>query len=151
MPQASLLVCERTDRWAVALRRALDRGRNFRFTLRELRSLAGCGAQLATEPASLVAVEVTAANLDAVLAALVTWQRRYPRCRLVALADESLAPAEHLLREAGAVAVLHSTREALRAVSMIERHAASSSTDNLPLQQAILGRLPWARGVAASA
>ena len=147
MTKTCLILCERSSRWAVAFRRAL--GRDALIT--QTRSLAACASALAERPAALVGVEVSANNLQTVIDALVAWQRCYPGCRLVALADESLAEADTLLREAGASAVLHSTRQAPRAARLLRRHIAESPAPEMPLEEIIEGRMPWARSATRSA
>jgi hypothetical protein len=67
----------------------------------------------------------------------------------VALGDESLAAADHLLREAGVTLVLHSKREVPRLAQLAKRRAAQVPARDLPLEQAIQSRLPWAGRVAA--
>ena len=148
MFRSSLIICERTGRWAVAFRRALGDRRN---AITESRSLAACAAQLAAQPASVVAIEVTAANLERVLAAVSAWQRRHPQCRIVALVAEGLGAAEDLLREAGAVGVLHRAREVPQAAKLVVRHVDAAPSDDVPLEQAIVSRLPWSKGAAAPA
>jgi hypothetical protein len=143
MPRSGLILCERTGRWAVAFRRALGVRRT---AVTETRSLAACTARLSEQPASVVAVEVTAANLERVLAAVPAWQRRHPQCRFVALVAEELAAAEDLLREAGAVDVLHRAREVPQAARLVVRHMDAAPADGVPLEQAIASKLPWSKG-----
>ncbi len=148
MLRSSLVICERTGRWAVAFRRALGKGR---ASIKESRSLAACAAQLAAQPAAVVALEVTSANLDRVLTLVPAWQRRHPQCRFVALVAQELAPAGDLLREAGAMAVLHGARDVSQAARLVERHVAALPAEDLALEQSILSRLPWSKGAAAPA
>jgi len=148
MSASRLIICEKTGRWAVAFRRALAAGHE---RIAETRGLAGCSRQLAAGPASIVAVEVTAANLDAVLAAVPEWLRRFPHCRTIALLEPEVDAAEALLREAGVVAVLRSTRGAPAIARLAQRHLATAPADNLPLEQAILNSLPWAKWATQSA
>jgi hypothetical protein len=141
-----LILCEKTGRWAVAFRRALaDEARQ----MIEVRSILGCETMLAQHPASLVAIEITAGNLDAVVGAFPGWLRNFPHCRVMALAAADLASAETLLREAGAVAVLQSTRDAPAACRLIERHFEAVPATDLPLEQAIEATLPWAKWATA--
>lgn len=145
MNPVHVIVCERTGRWAVALKRALGGAPN----LTETRSLPACTAQLNLQPASVVAVEVTALNLESVLTSLAAWQRQFPGACAIALADESLAAADHMLREAGAALVLHAAREAPRAAKLALRHAAQVPAPDLTLERAIHSRLPWAGRASA--
>jgi hypothetical protein len=142
MSQCRFLLCEKTSRWAVALRRALgERGR----WLVETRSLPQCGRELRIFPASLVAVEIGEGNLEAALLAMARWSRRFPAANLIALIDTSLTAAEPLIREAGAIRVLASTRDAAAVAELFGRHAALIPADDGPLEQSILAALPWQR------
>jgi hypothetical protein len=64
---------------------------------------------------------------------------------LVALIDASLTAAEPLIREAGAIRVLASTRDAAAVAELFGRHAALLPADDGPLEQSILAELPWQR------
>lgn len=142
MSQCRFLLCEKSSRWAVALRRALgERGR----WLVETRSLPQCGRELRAFPASLVAVEISESNVEAALGAIARWSRRFPASHVMALIDVSLTAAEPLIREAGAIAVLASMRDAAAAADLFARHAATLPADDGPLEQSILAELPWQR------
>jgi len=148
MSQPRLIICEKSGRWAVAMRRALA-DRTERIV--EARSLRGCSRLVNLHPASIVAIEVAAANLDVVLTAVAHWRQRWPRCRVMAVVEPELVAAEVLLREAGVVAVLRATREAPAAARLVERHFAAVPAADLPLEQAILSSLPWAKWAAQPA
>ena len=142
MPIARLILCEKTTRWAVALRRALgDR----QHVLSQTRSLAECSRELAASPASLVVVECTADNLEPLLVAAGQWSRQFLHARFVAALDDSLAPAEALVREAGAIGVVRSSRHVRSLARLALRHLARAPSRELPLCEAIVERLPWAR------
>lgn len=150
-----LILCEKTSRWAVAFRRAV-RGPlgQQSASIVETRSLAQCGQQLSAAPASIVAVETTADNLEALVGVLPGWLRRFPHSRAIALLDESLAAAELLLREAGAIAIFDSPSQAAAAVRLVRRHLARIPREAVPLEEAIAAGLPWphaARSAAAIA
>lgn len=148
MPTSCLIVCERTGRWAVAFRRALGKRE---IAILESRSLSACESPLAENPAAIVAVEATASNLEAVLVALPKWQRRFADCRIIVLAAAELAAAEHLLREAGAMSVLYSTRHVPAAANLVVRHGARCPATEQPLESLIQNRLPWQRAASAPA
>jgi hypothetical protein len=142
MSQCRFLLCEKTSRWAVALRRALgERGR----WLVETRSLPQCGRELKAFPASLVAVEISESNAEAALGAIARWSQRFPSAHVMALIDSSLTAAEPLIREAGAIGVLASTRDAIAAANLFGRHAVLAPALVGPLEQSILAELPWQR------
>jgi hypothetical protein len=142
-----LILCETTSRWAVAFRRAIGKRSNVVY---ETRSLAECGRELATAPASLVAVEATSENLAAVVAAAVGWSRRFPSARTLAMASRAPVETELVLREAGVVAVLRSTREARAAARLVLRHLSRAPVAEMSLLESIFKRLPWARLPAAT-
>jgi hypothetical protein len=147
MSTARLILCEKSGRWAVALRRALGPEQH---VLRQTRSLAECGRELAAAPASLVAIECTSDNLDKAALAINEWATRYPHSRLAAFLDSSLTAAESLLREAGASAVIDSPRQAPALARLALRHLARAPAGDLPFAESIRHRLPWARWAAAS-
>jgi hypothetical protein len=140
MPTARLILCEKTSRWAVALRRVLGPQSG---VLVETRSLADCGRELAAAPASIVAVECAAENLDRVLIGLGEWSRRFAAARFVALGIPTLESAEPLLRECGCVGVLHSPRQARLLARMALRQLARAPQPDLSLEDALVANLPW--------
>ena len=146
--ESQIIVCEKTGRWAVAFRRALFRQG---VPLKESRSLVGCGRELAQRPASVVAVEVTADNLEAAVSALIDWSRSFPGSRIVAVGDSQVASAALLLREAGAIAVLTSAREVPSVIPLVQRHIANVPAADLPLEQAAWASLPWSNWAAEGA
>ncbi len=80
---ARLIVCERTGRWAVALRRELAATG---VRVWETRTLAGCREELEQSPASFVALEV-AGDLTGLLRFMVQQSRDFSAARLAAVAD----------------------------------------------------------------
>jgi hypothetical protein len=148
MSTSKLIVCESSTRWAVALRRSLAQDSHL---LVETRSLAACGRELEACPASLLAIEAVASNLESVLAAWMPWSRRFPDARLAIVGDLSLEPAEPLLREAGACAVVTSLRHAPRVARLAWRHIGLAPRRELSLRESIWQRLPWSRYAASPA
>lgn len=141
MPSAHLIVCEKTNRWAAAFRGALREGK---VRIVETRSPGQCEEALRSAPASLAAVEVSTGTLEAVMELLERASRAWPAARIVALLDSGTESAEPLLREAGAVEVLTTTREAPALVRLARRHLALAPPADLGLRQTIAARLPWA-------
>jgi hypothetical protein len=148
MSTPKLILCEKSPRWAIALRRSLGRDAPI---LAQTRALPACGRELASAPASLVAVEIVPGNVEHVLAAWADWSGQFPAARLVALADRPLAAAESLLREGGACSVVTSVRHAGRVARLALRHLALVPQPALPLREAIWQRLPWPRHAASPA
>ena len=132
------IVSERTGRWAVALRRALPEA-----PLRETRTLDECRAELDLSPASIAALEFTAAKGDEAAAFIAEVASRFPSARVVILADRGLAENEWLLRELGAAAWTDSPRELAAIVEVTRRHLESAAAPRPGLREQMLARLPW--------
>jgi uracil-DNA glycosylase len=141
MAVARCIVCERSEKWAVALRLPLQ---VVGHRVVETRSLDDCWNEVAASPASLVGVEATATNLES----LVPWMRRlaaaFPQARVVVLGSRGLEAAEWLLREAGAVHVVFSPRQWQPLVRIAQRHLGTVSCPDDSDRQRIWRRLPWA-------
>jgi hypothetical protein len=136
-----LIVCEKTNRWAAALRAALGRSP---LQVVETRSLAGCESALIEAPASLAAVEVTAANLDQAVEFVMQTGRRFPRALVVALLTEEAASAERLIQEAGAIDVIGSVLDAPRIARLARRQFALAPPEELGFHELVRQRMPWA-------
>jgi hypothetical protein len=184
---ARVLVCERSGRWATALRRELTAicgnleqcrndipgGQTFLSVQKpslsvskssktqdrqeclsscglaargirviELRSLDDCRQELSENPASFVIVEFEK-NIGGVLRFLANARRRFPQARLAAAADFPSAECEASLREAGAVHVLRSPRDAKLLVRLVGRHFAQIPSPPQSMRERIGSRLPW--------
>ena len=142
-----LIVCEKTNRWAIALRRALGRQASL---IRETRSLPGCQREALAAPASFVALQVTKTNLEGALEVIQTCGRLLPNVRFAALIDPALQDASGALREAGAVHVASTTASAEELARLALRHIALAPAEPLPLREQIWQRLPWRSRAAAS-
>lgn len=141
MPYARLIVCEKTGRWAVALRRALGG----RPRVYETRSLAECWDELAASPASWLALEASEANLDKLWGRLATLGHRFPLACAMVCGQRAIAPYEWLLREAGAVHAVFSPRELGGAARLAVRHLAQAPEPTQSPRERIWSRLPWGR------
>ncbi len=139
---ARLIVCERTGRWAVALRRELD---GLTREARETRSLAECWQLLEAAPASFVVVELTAAGIDQLLQRMGRLQRDFPLARIAVVAPRSMARYEWLMREAGAVHFTCSPRQLKPLVEVACRHLALAPRPERNLADRIWASLPWQR------
>ena len=140
MPAASVIVCEKSPRWAVALRGAMGSAGP---AVLQSRGLAQAVRALEESPASLLAVETTAANLSSVVQLLDRLGRRVGQSRCAVLLGANSGSWEPLLREAGAIEVLHSTLEAPRLARLARRHLALAPVENLALDDWISQRMPW--------
>jgi DNA-binding NtrC family response regulator len=140
MPSSRLILCEKTARWAPALRAALG---DSRLQLVETRSIPGCEEALAASPASFIAIEVTIANLDATLDLVRRIKAHYANAVVVALCPTDALAAAPLLREAGVIDVAVSVLEAPRLARLARRHHQQAPADPLTPREFVAERLPW--------
>jgi hypothetical protein len=136
---AKLIVCERTGRWAVALRRELAESG---VRVWETRTLADCRDELVENPASFAVVEL-GTNLGGLLRLLASQPRRFPAARLAVVANRSQADYEPLIREAGAVHFLCSPRKAGLLARLACRHLAQVPPPQQSFAERIWASLPW--------
>jgi hypothetical protein len=142
MNECEWIICERTGRWAAAMRVTAARhawmpGRAPRMY--EVRSLEELADRLTARPVSLGLLEGHAANLGNVLRWLTDNSRRFPRAQFVALLDPTLGvrassggkllhvdPHEVVdaLFEAGAAEIAVSPRYLQHIFALADKHAA---------------------------
>jgi hypothetical protein len=137
---ARLIVCERSGRWAVALRRELA-GSGVRVW--ETRTLADCRNELVASPASFLVAEL-GRNVAGLLGLLARQPRQFPAARIAVVADRDHAAWEWLVREAGAVHFLTSPRCAGMLARLACRHLAQVPPPSQSLTERIWSSLPWA-------
>ena len=164
MTQAEWVICERSSRWAAAVRTALKRACGAKPSaprVFEVRQLGEVTERLKIQPNCLVLVEVNRANLGTVLAWLADGGRRHPGARFAALIDGSLVPAAGsgpddmrqqllgVLYEAGAGDVIDSPRRLHGLLELGSRHAqrlsmrrSAPTADMSPVDWA-WSMLPW--------
>jgi hypothetical protein len=135
------MVCERTGRWAVALRRELAEAG---VRVWETRTLDDCWEELAQSPASFVILEL-AGDVAGLLRCLARQAREFPRARLAVVADRRLAGYQWLMREAGAVCFCCSPRRVGRLAQLACRHLAQVPPPPQSLTERIWAGLPWGR------
>jgi hypothetical protein len=167
MSQIDLLVCERTGRWAAALRVGVARqirNSSREAQIYEARSLDELAERLATRTHSLALLEVHLSTLGKLLPWLADHSRRLPRIRFVALLDDALGIAANreikqlsgpsqdvvaALLEAGAADFAHSPRRLQHVFALAERHAAIVADANRQPKPAqsiadwAWSQLPW--------
>lgn len=140
-PTLNWIVCERTGRWAAALRRELEAhaGEFSEIRLPEELSAAIESARQAT----VVVVELRRDALGPSLDALVLAERRGARVLPVAVADATLAGVEGVAREAGAVHFVTSPRQFHELVELGRRHQRCVPAPVQTLRERVWARLPW--------
>lgn len=136
-----LIVNQRTLDWSVAWKRAL---RGSGITICQTRTLTQCGEALAASPASFLALEVAEINFSAVIDAVLSWSQKHPAARFMAMLDRGSAAYEPIVREAGAIHVVHSPLQLESAVRLVKRYLAVAPKPEMTLRDAIWNRLPWA-------
>ena len=140
MLSARCIICERSTTWTVALRGPL---REVGVRVHETRSLDACWEELALHPASVVGLEATAANLESLVPWMVRVASTFARVRVVVLASRGMETCQWLWREAGAVHVAFSPREARLLVRLVRRHLSAQPGADTSDQEHIWWRLPW--------
>jgi len=136
---ARLIVCERTGRWAIALRRELA---EVGVRVWETRSVDDCWHELARSPASFVVLELRG-KIPALLQRIVRLSREFPLARVAVAAERSMADYQWIAREAGAVHFLSSPRRATMLAQMACRHLAQVPPPSQNLTERIWSSLPW--------
>jgi hypothetical protein len=148
MSRAEWIVCERTNRWAAALRLALTQD-DPAPRLCELRHLSELDSEVAARPAAIVAIEVHRGNFAAVLQWLSRSHVRRRLTRCAALLDRSLASDSESvvgpLLEAGAVAIAPSPRrlDDVLALERFQTQIAGISGSRESLLDQLRASLPW--------
>jgi|GEM_PF-986686 len=136
-----LIVCERTQRWATAWRRALGEG----VTVGEVRSLTQVDERLAGL-ALPIAVDASAFSAERLLTGVARWSQA--GSPVIVLGATGQLAEEFAYREAGAVHVIASPRQIGWAVAIVTRYrpaVPAPKPAELPLEQAAFERLPWGR------
>lgn len=142
MSSAHMIVCERRDVWAPALRRALGEAASLRST----RGLGECAEALAAAPGSLVAVELTARAAGTLADFIVRTNQSLGRARVIVLAERRLAEYEWWMREAGAAHFATSPRRLDLLKGFVVRHARQVAGPPTSPRERIWARLPWGAG-----
>jgi len=140
MTQPRLIVCERTNQWAVALRWALS-GSGIRVY--ETRRWTDCWQELASSPSTLLALELRRTNLAEIVRGLVESHRCYPQSGAVVLARRELRDCEWILREAGALQVIFSPRDLSSVVRLAHHFCEQPSPPAASFHAWVWDRMPW--------
>ncbi len=141
MPAARCILCERTGTWAIALRPSLQRAGHRVY---ETRSLDACWGEIVASPASIAGIEVTADNLEQVVAWMCRLRTAFSTARVIALGHRGLESCQWVLREAGAAHVVFSPREAPEVVRVVLRHLGAAPEKDATDRERVWHRLPWA-------
>ncbi|MHB8862364.1 MAG: hypothetical protein ACYC6N_08165 [Pirellulaceae bacterium] len=140
MPSARCIVCERSEKWAVALRRPLQLAGHRVF---ETRSLENLWNEVVVRPASIAGLETTRANLEVLVPWMTRFAEAFPKARIIVLGSRGLEASQWLLREAGAVHAVFSPRDWQPLVRVIQRHLGDALGQVDSDRQHVWRRLPW--------
>lgn len=146
MTGGRIIVCEKTGRWGAAFRRALPA-----VCLCETRSWAACLRELQARRAALVALEVSAENVEASCQRVVQLSLSFVRVRSIVLTGLELEPLQWLFREAGAVGVAFSWEDVIELKPLIQRFLDRLPSSSMPFRQQVWSRLPWVRYATSGA
>ncbi len=140
MTGATLLVCESSNRWTVALRWGLGSD-PARLTVTH--DWNDCWMRLEDAPASFLALELNEVNLESSVGRLQDVARKFPQARASVMCDRSLAACQWVMREAGAVHVAVSARDIAALIRLAQRHFEAVRQPEVGYRQGVWDRLPW--------
>lgn len=140
MPTSQLIICEKTGKWAAALRRQLAKPTADR--LFETRLIEDCEQQLVAKPCSIAAIEQTWNNYDSVLALLSRITRGVPLARAIILDETRDTGLSRLDQLSGAIHVTSSRLRLRHAARLVMRHLAKFPARS-SLREDLIGWLPW--------
>jgi hypothetical protein len=138
-----LVLCERTGRWAAALRGELA---GAGLHVWETRTMDDCGTLLAESPASFAVLELSEKKIGEILDFIGNWQAEFPLFRFAVVADRDLAPYKWFMYEAGAADFICSVRKIGAVARTACRHLAQAPPLPQSLTERIWANLPWGRG-----
>jgi hypothetical protein len=140
MLKCHLILLEKNGQWATALRavRPLTP-----VEVVETRSLRAVHEALVSAPASVVALHVTADNVASVIDFLLTAAQRFPRARFAGLLEVADGPWDPVLREAGAIDVIHSVLDLPRLSRLADRQAELTPLSEPSMAEWVASRMPW--------
>ena len=143
--RSSLIFCERSGAWAVALRRHLG---DLDVPIRQTRSLAECRQVLEESPGSLLVIEATAANVAEVLSFVPMLAELDGQARAIVVAERRFEAWQWLLHEAGALCFVTSPRRLKPVAELVRRFFASQPQAELDFADRVWSQLPWKAAAA---
>ena len=141
MSDVGLVICERRNRWAVALRRSLAESS---LRVVETRTLDDCRREAERAPWAVVVCEISQENAEAVLRFLVESQVDANSPPVVVVGQRELRESEAAFRTAGAVHAVFTARELGGVARMVLRQAEQRpEQDASSLAEWAWSQLPW--------
>lgn len=142
--QADVIVCEQTQRYAIAARLTL--GNMARIV--ETRTLDDAWQRLQSARHGVLLLEVDPQHAPQVISLLTRLQTELPRVLVVACLAKATPAWELLLREAGAAIVLRVPWRLPVFGPWLRRHLALAPQPKSTLHEQIWSRLPWSAAEA---
>jgi len=142
----NLILCERSSRWAVALRQALTREGRIEgpdYRLIETRLPEDCLAALAEFPQAALVIELQTATADADLALIRAAATSHPQACVLVAAARDAADYECLVRELGAAGFASSPRNLAEFITLARRHWQNLPPLDLGTAANVWAALPW--------
>jgi hypothetical protein len=143
--KTSVILWERTGIWATAMSRQLSDD----VPLVQVRGHDECLRELAAAPASVVALELTVANLAQMADLCGEIVARYPYAAAVVLGTPELANCDPLVREAGALHYFASPRELAGWRQTVLNHIERIPTGAGDIAESVWHSLPWSDAATA--
>ena len=133
-------MCEKTGKWATALRSLLPLAR---ISICETRTLEECAVRLRESPASLVVVELTSENWLGVCRWLSLQTGQFAHMRAMAVATPDAGDTDAVLRSAGAHHVVDSIARLGKLTRWMVRHLQQAPPSKSSVRQWTWARMPW--------
>jgi hypothetical protein len=138
-----IVIYEAAGDWAAALRREVSP----QIGIVETRTTDEIFRELTQSPTSIAAVEVAKGRAEIAIATIAKINRQFSHAIVVAVAARGMIGLEVLLREAGAMHAIFSTRQAREIAAIAQKHLASMDQNDFNAEegnfdQQIAARLP---------
>ena len=141
MPSSQFVICEGSNRWAVAMRWVLA---GSKIQIQEAESWEACCSALESATARVVGLELRHDNIEQVVDWLLIMRARFPTARaVILLGSHELRGAFAMLFEAGAVHVAASTRNLDSTARLVIRLIRASARSHTDYEQSVRDRIPW--------
>ena len=112
----------------------------------EARSIAECRDMLPRYPASFLVAELTPNSIDPLLARVAILEQDFPLARFAVVAERELSAYQWVMRQAGAIHFVVSTRDLAPLARGICRHLQRGPAPEPSPAERIWAELPWGRG-----
>jgi len=136
---AACVVCGPDMQWVAHLQAKLG----VRISVHWSQDLAGCRRILDGYPASVLVLQVEHMTFESLIEFLGWLPQQFPDARAIAVVPRDARGLEWLMREAGAVHVVHSIRGLQGVADIAARQIDRAPRLELTLRQQVFRSLPW--------